>query len=130
MATDDRPYQARRLRQSTRSTPLTIGRHSSTAVHSRKKVVGYFLGEIPSRKNLKEWRYLFDKIGRFWQKSSADACEGWSREPSPPTQLDSMLCKAHLVAALTGASPFLTLDGALQCPRTFYTDLDDLICKS
>jgi len=33
-------------------------------VPSRKKVVGYFLGEIPSRKNLKEWIYLFGKIGR------------------------------------------------------------------
>src|SRR5215831_13439535 len=65
MATDDRPYQARRLRQSTRSTPRTIGRHSSTAMHSRQKVVGHFLGEIPSRKNLKEWIYLFGKIGRL-----------------------------------------------------------------
>jgi hypothetical protein len=38
-------------------------------VHSRKKVVGYFLGEIPSRKNLKEWRYLFGKIGRLtWRQ--------------------------------------------------------------
>jgi hypothetical protein len=77
MATDDRPYQARRLRQSTRYPPLTIGIHSSTAVHSRKKVVGYFLGEIPSRKNLKEWIYLFGKIGRFCQRFSADAGEGW-----------------------------------------------------
>jgi hypothetical protein len=34
-------------------------------MHSRKKVVGHFLGEIPSRKNLKEWIYLFGKIGRF-----------------------------------------------------------------
>jgi len=32
-------------------------------VPSIKKVVEYFLGEIPSRKNLKEWIYLFGKIG-------------------------------------------------------------------
>jgi hypothetical protein len=42
-------------------------------VHSRKKVVGYFLGWIPSRKNLKEWIYLFGKIGRFNWRLGLDA---------------------------------------------------------
>jgi hypothetical protein len=77
MATHGRPYQASRLRQSTRYPPLTIGIHSSTAGHSRKKVVGYFLGEIPSRKNLKEWIYLFGKIGHFSWRHRVGKPEGW-----------------------------------------------------
>jgi hypothetical protein len=45
-------------------------------MHSRKKVVGYFLGEIPSRKNLKEWRYLFGKIGRLNQRQRSERRPG------------------------------------------------------
>src|SRR5215510_14271035 len=42
MATDDRPYQARRLRQSTRYTPLTIGIPSLDSRAFQKKGVWVF----------------------------------------------------------------------------------------
>jgi hypothetical protein len=38
---------------------------ASIAAHSRKKVVWFFLGWIPSRKNPKKWRYLSGKMGRL-----------------------------------------------------------------
>jgi hypothetical protein len=44
---------------------MRLGIMAPTAVHSSKKVVGYFLGLIPSRKNLKEWAYLSGKTGRL-----------------------------------------------------------------
>jgi hypothetical protein len=47
---------------------------ASIAAHSRKKVVWFFLGWIPSRKNPKKWRYLSGKMGRFFQKAHSDAC--------------------------------------------------------
>jgi len=47
-------------------TPLAIGIQSlDSHVFQEKKVVRYFLGGIPSRKNHKEWRYLFGKNGRI-----------------------------------------------------------------
>jgi hypothetical protein len=53
-------------RVNARGLPLSPSAYTaSTAVHSREKVVGYFLGEIPPRKNLKEWIYLFGKKGHF-----------------------------------------------------------------
>jgi hypothetical protein len=97
----------------------------STAPHSRQKVVRGFLGGVVSRKNPQKCTYFSGKKGRFCQKSNSDACEGWSKKASPPTQLDLILCKVPPVAARPCAIAFLTLDGALStvCKR-WYPDRD------
>jgi hypothetical protein len=58
---------------------------------SEEKAVRGFIINIVTEKNQKKEKVLTEKMGRFYQKSSADACEGWSRKPSPHTQLDAIL---------------------------------------
>src|SRR5215470_4215492 len=79
------------------------------------------LNSVECGKNQKTWKLLTGKKGRFCQKSSADACAGWSRKASPPTQLDSILCQGHPVAARTCSIAFVTLDEELSpvCKRWY-----------
>jgi hypothetical protein len=71
------------------------------------------------KKTRSNGNYCPKKRGVFVKKSSADACEGWYRKPSPQTQWDDILCKVHPLAARTCAIAFLPLDGALSpvCKR-------------
>ena len=88
-------------------------------------MVRSFLRGRASRKNPKKWRYLSGKTGRFCQKSSVDAFAGWSRKPSPPTQLDDILCQGDPVAARTCSIALLTLDGELGAIfKRWYPDMD------
>jgi hypothetical protein len=57
------------LRDGTRCAPAEI---SQTATCSGEKVVGFFLGWIPSRKNPKKCIYLSGKTGRLnWRLSAS-----------------------------------------------------------
>jgi hypothetical protein len=57
---------------------------------SEQKVFRGFIIDRVDKKNQKQWKLLIGKTGRFGQKSSADAGAGWSRKPSPPTQLEKI----------------------------------------
>jgi hypothetical protein len=92
---------------------------------SEERAIRGFIINIVTEKNQKKEKVLTGKMGRFCQKSSADAWAGWYRKPSPSTQLDSRVCQVHPVAARTCAIAFVTLDGELStvCKR-WYPDMD------
>src|SRR5262249_23889503 len=82
--------------------------HPLQPLSEEKAIRGFIINRV-TEKNQKTSKVLTGKMGRFCQKSSADACAGWSRKASPPTQLDSILCQGHPVAVRTCSIAFVTL---------------------
>jgi hypothetical protein len=92
---------------------------------SEEKAVRSLHIDRVTEKNQKQWKLWIAKTGRFYQKSSADACEAWSRKPHLQLSWIQYCAKGIQSIPLTGSIAFVTLDGALGtvCKR-WYLDMD------